>query len=83
MINTENMQLEMLKKTILSKILSGEAIERLARVRLANPLLASQVELYFIELYQAGKLREQVTDEKLRQILDMLTTKRQTRIVRR
>jgi DNA-binding TFAR19-related protein (PDSD5 family) len=36
-----------------------------------------------IQLYQAGQLKETVTDEKLKQILDALTQKKKTSIKRR
>ncbi|MBU5557780.1 MAG: DNA-binding protein [Candidatus Aenigmatarchaeota archaeon] len=82
-IDTEQLQLEMMKKGVLSKILDKAAVERLGRVRMANPVLASQIEIYLLQLYQSGKLKETITDNKLRQILDLLTEKRKTTIKRR
>jgi len=79
----DEMQLEVAKKMMLSKILDNAAIERLGRVRMANPMLASQLELYLLQLMQAGQLKETITDAKLRQILDTLVTKRETKIIRR
>lgn len=76
-------QLEMLKKNILRNILTKEALERLGRVRLANPVLAAQLELYLVQVYQSGQLKETITDQKLKQILDVLTAKRETKIKRR
>ncbi len=75
-------QIEQMKKTLLRQILSKEALERLGRVRMANPNLAAQLELYLIQLYQAGQLKGVVDDEKLKQILDLLTKKREWRIRR-
>lgn len=75
-------QLEMLKKNILRNILTKEALERLGRVRLANPVLAAQLELYLVQVYQSGQLKETITDQKLKQILDVLTAKRETKIKR-
>ncbi|MFH0829872.1 MAG: DNA-binding protein [Candidatus Aenigmatarchaeota archaeon] len=79
----DEMHLEVAKKMMLSKILDNAAIERLGRVRMANPMLASQLELYLLQLMQAGQLKETITDAKLRQILDTLVTKRETKIIRR
>jgi len=73
-------QIEALKKQILSKILSKEAYERLGRVRSVNSELASQVELYLLQIYQSGKLKETVTDEKMKEILRLLSEKRDFRI---
>lgn len=76
-------QLEEMKKQLLGKILDKEAFERLARVRIANPSLAGQVELYLLQLFQQGKLRNLVTDEKLKEILRILSEKRDISIKRR
>lgn len=83
MNDAEQAQMEAMKKAMLFKILDKEAMERLGRVRVANPTLASQLEIYLLQLYDAGQLRETITDIKLRQILDVLTEKRKTTIKRR
>jgi len=82
-MDAEQMQLEMMKKTVISKVLDKHAIERLGRVRVANPMLAGQLEMYLLQLYQTGQLKETITDDKLKQILDLLTEKRKTVIKRR
>ena len=79
--NQEKIQLEIAKKTLLMKILDKGAYERLARVRLANAQLAEQVELYLIQNAQQDPSR--VTEEKLKQKINLLTTKRKTKIMRR
>ncbi|MBU3957832.1 MAG: DNA-binding protein [Nanoarchaeota archaeon] len=75
-------QIEQMKKTLLRQALSKEALERLGRVRIANPNLAAQLELYLIQLYQAGQLKGVVDDGKLKQILDLLAKKREWKIRR-
>ncbi|MBI4017533.1 MAG: hypothetical protein HY366_01150 [Candidatus Aenigmarchaeota archaeon] len=75
---------EKLKKEMLRKILTKEALERLSRVRLANAMLASQLELTLVQMVQSGQVRGQLTDEQLRGILDTLTAKKKkTTITRR
>ena len=77
-------QFEAMKKDILNKILSKEAMERLGRVRIANPLLATQLELYMVQLYHSGQLKGNIDDKKLKQILDVLVPKkRKTKIKRK
>ena len=76
-------QLEAVKKEALRKILDKDAFERLSRVKMANPMLASQLEIYLIQLYQSGQLNETITDEKLKNILDTLTEKKKTNIRRK
>jgi programmed cell death protein 5 len=75
-------QIEALKKQILSKILSKEAYERLGRVRSVNPELSSQAELYLMQVYQSGKLRERVTDGQMKEILRLLSERREPKITK-
>ena len=67
---------------LLTKMLTKEAFERLGRVRTVNPELAGQVELYMIQVYQTGQLKQQVTDGKLKDILKALSQKKEMRIKR-
>lgn len=75
-------RMEQLKKMIIKKILSKEAIERLGRIRLVKPDIAMQLELYLVQLYQAGKLKKRISDEELKLILNSLTTKKEFRIIK-
>ena len=69
-------------KGVLARILDKAAYERLGNIRLVKPELAQQLELYLIQLYQAGQIRSVVTDDQLKQILSMLTRKRDFKIRR-
>jgi programmed cell death protein 5 len=75
-------RLELLKKTILSKILSREARERLARIRLVKPNFVAQLEIYLIQLYQSGKISQPLSDEQLKKILEIFSRKKEFRIRR-
>ena len=75
-------EIEKMKKEILMKILSKEAMERLGRVRTVNPYLAAQVELYLIQLYKEGQVKDVISDSKLKTILELLSTKRDFKIKR-
>jgi programmed cell death protein 5 len=76
------LQLEILKKEILRKVLTKDALERLGRIKLVNPALASQLELYLVQLYQAGQITEKINDEMLKKILQTLTGKRRESRIR-
>ena len=76
-------QLEAAKKVMLAKVLDKAAMERLGRVRLANPSLAMQLEAYLLQLSQSGQLKEQINDEKLRKILDVVTEKKRATKIKR
>ena len=74
-------QFDAMKNDILKKVLTKDALERLGRVRIANPLLATQLELYMVQLYQSGQMKGSISDKKLKQILDVLVPKkRKTKI---
>ena len=74
----ENEQLiaEAVKKEILRKILTKNAVERLGRVRLVNPGLAAQLEAYLVQLYQTGQIKQPISDDMLKKILESLTAKK-------
>ena len=76
-------QLEEMKNQMLGRILDKDALERLGRVKFADPQLAQQVELYFIQLLQAGKLQERITDAKLKEVLQILSEKKEISIRRK
>jgi len=76
-------QMELIKKKILQRILTKEARERLNRVKMVKSELAMQIEMYLIQLYQAGKLPSKINDEQLKDILNMLSTKRNFNIVKK
>lgn len=78
----EMQKIEQLKKTILTKVLSRQASERLSRIKLVKPELANQLELYLIQVYQEGKLRSEVSDEQLKGILESLNSKKKFKIIR-
>nr|MDI6806782.1 DNA-binding protein [Candidatus Aenigmarchaeota archaeon] len=75
-------QLEALKKEVLQKVLTKEARERLGRVKVVKPELASQIELYLLQLYQAGQIKGIITDEKLKMMLEQLASGKKFKIIR-
>ena len=81
--NAEELQkLEVMKKAVLKKVLSKEATERLGRIKLVKPEIANQLELYLVQLYQAGKIATMITDEQLKMILEQIATKQKFRILK-
>ena len=76
-------QLEEMKKQLLSKMLTKEAFERLSMVRAVNPQLTAQVELYLLNIFQSGKLLQPITEEKLKEVLQSLTEKKEFKVRRK
>lgn len=75
-------QLEATKKMIMKKILSKGAWERLSRIKLVKPELAAQLELYLVQLFQAGKIKNEISDEQIKMILENLSSKKSFKILR-
>ena len=79
-VNEEDLRRAMiLKRMILRQGMSPEARERLARVKVANPELASRAEAVCLQLIQQGR---KVDDELLKRILEKLNPKREIKIMR-
>ncbi|WP_457619828.1 DNA-binding protein [Methanopyrus sp.] len=70
------------RRAMLRKILTPEARERLARVRLARPQLAQAVENYLLQLAQTGQLKEKIDEGQLKRILKQVSdaTRKEYRI---
>ena len=77
-------KLEAQKKQILGQILTSEARNRLANLKLTKPELVNQIELQLIQSAQAGSLRGKVTDEQLKVLLSQIAgQKREIKITRK
>ena len=77
-------QLELQKQALLRKILTPEARQRLANLKMVRPEFTDQLELQLIQLAQQGKLPIPLADEQLKQILVQLQSqKRETKIRRK
>ncbi|MBI5060769.1 MAG: hypothetical protein HZB67_00470 [Candidatus Aenigmarchaeota archaeon] len=75
-------QMQILKK-ITTQILDARARERLANIKMVKPDMALQLEVYLVQLYQAGHLRSKVTEEQLIAILSKLSGGRKEFKIRR
>lgn len=66
-------EVEAQKRAILSQIMTDEARQRLANIKMVRPEFAEAIELQLIQLAQSGRLTEKITDEQLKQILKQIT----------
>ncbi|MCW1296512.1 MAG: DNA-binding protein [Candidatus Parvarchaeota archaeon] len=79
----QKQQMEAMKKALLWKFLTSEAMERLSRVRFAHPEIAEQVEFAIIQAAQTGQLKKKIDDQELKQILkEVSSSKRSFRIIK-
>ena len=77
-------QLEAQKKQILGQIMTPEARQRLANLKLTKPEMVNQIEIQLIQSAQAGSLRGKVTDEQLKVLLRQIAgQKREIKITRK
>ena len=76
-------QFEAQKKQILGQIMTPEARQRLANLKLTKPELVNQIEIQLIQSAQAGSLRGKVTDEQLKVLLRQIAGQKREIKIRR
>ncbi|KAK5654369.1 hypothetical protein OQA88_7278 [Cercophora sp. LCS_1] len=70
------------RQSILNQILQPEAADRLGRIRMVKEQRATDVENRLIMLAQSGQLRQKVTEDQLKELLNaMAETKEEEKIV--
>lgn len=79
----EKLKAELEKQAALRVVLTPEARQRLANIRIVKPEFAEQLENQLLQLAQAGRLPVPVTDKQLKRILEALTSKRRDITIRR
>ena len=70
-------------KVVSWQILEPAARERLNNLRVVKPELAMQLEAYLAQLYQAGQIKQKISEAQLIAILKKLSEKRDIRIRRK
>src|SRR5216117_3269861 len=76
-------QVERQKQAIIRKILTPEARQRLANIRMVKPEFAEDLEMQLIQLAQSGRLQTQITDEQLKKTLVQLQSQKKEIKIRR
>ncbi len=73
-------QREIQRRELLKKLLTPEAYERLANVRMANFELYSKLGDWIVALAQSNRVTSKITEAQLKSILEKLTTRREPNI---
>lgn len=73
---TEMQRRDAERQDILRRILTTEARERLGRIRLAKPEVASAVEQQLIALAASGRIQRAIDDATLRSLLERIAPER-------
>src|SRR5213083_357227 len=76
-------QVERQKQSIIRQILTPEARQRLANIRMVKPEFAEELEMQLIQLAQSGRLQTQITDEQLKKTLVQLQSQKKEIKIRR
>lgn len=76
-------QLELQKQALLRSLLTPEARQRLANLKMIKPEFISQLELQLIQLAQQGKIPIPLTDKQLKQILIQVQARKREIKIRR
>ncbi len=78
----EKLKKEAERQAAMRLILTPEARERLANLRLIKPELVAQLEEQLIQLANSGRIRTPISDDVLKEILSRLNYKRDIKIRR-
>lgn len=82
--NAEAQRREAERFEVMRRLLTPEARERLARIRLAKPDVANSIEQQIMSLAASGRLQRQIDDATLRALLErIMPEKREIHITRR
>jgi programmed cell death protein 5 len=76
-------KLEAQKQLLMRRILTQEARQRLANLKMVKPEFASQLELQLIQIAQQGRIELPIGDEQLKEILQKLQSGRKEITIRR
>ena len=76
-------QVELQKQNLLRRILTQEARQRLANLKIVRPGFASQLEIQLTQIAQQGRIALPIDDEQLKQILVGLQRNRRDIQIRR
>ena len=76
-------RLELQKQSLMRRILTPKARQRLANLKMVRPEFASQLELQIIQIAQQGRISIPITDDQLKEILSRLQRSRREIRIRR
>ena len=57
-------------------ILTPEALQRLSNIKMVKPELAAQLEMYLVQVYQSGQIKNPLGEDQLVHILDKIMPKK-------
>ncbi len=79
----EDKEKKALRENIMRMALTSEARQRLANIKMVKPQVAETIEDYIIQMATAGKLKQVINDDQLKEILGSLQGKKREFTIRR
>ncbi len=70
-------------QSILMQVMDPEARERLNTIRITKPEFAANIEQQIVALAQSGRLRQKMTDEQLKTLLQQIVPHKKDFNIRR
>jgi programmed cell death protein 5 len=70
------------KQALMRQILTPEARQRLANIKIVRPDFASQLEAQLIQVAQSGRVQLPISDETLKKLLAQLMAQQQRRDIK-
>jgi programmed cell death protein 5 len=77
-----NAEAEAQKQALLRQILTPEARQRMANIKMVRPDFANQLEMQLIQLAQSRRVALPINDETLKKLLAQLSAQQQQRDIR-
>lgn len=71
-LRQQEQEKKLLRERVLRVVMTSEARQRLANVKMVKPDVAALIEDQIIQLASAGKVKRPITDEEVRQFLAAL-----------
>jgi len=79
----EETQQKARRENVLRVALTSEARQRLMNVRMVKPELAASIEEYIVQLVSSGKLKSEIDDDQLKELLMSLQERKRDIRIRR
>ncbi len=70
------------KQALMRRILTPEARQRLANIKIVRPDYAEQLELQLIQVAQSGRVKLPISDEMLKRLLTQIMSQQKQRDIR-
>ena len=79
----EDKEKKALRENIMRMALTSEARQRLANIKMVKPQIAQSIEEYIVQMASAGKLKQVINDDQLKELLGSIQGKKREFTIKR